>query len=75
MIVLQAADHELGKNNDSGASDSSATVNHNRRLRVLRGVQHAVSVTTHRLDLLEVGYSEESVKTDQKEELGGSRTV
>lgn len=54
LIVLQAADHELGENNDSGASDSGAAVNHDRRLRVLRGVQHAVGVTTHRLDLLQV---------------------
>ena len=59
LIVLQAADHELGEDDDSGATHAGTTVNHHRGVEALRGVQHGVCVSPDRLDLLQVGCRKE----------------
>lgn len=52
LVVLQAADHELSEDDHSGATHPGATVHHHGGVEALRGVQHGVSVSPYRLDLL-----------------------
>lgn len=50
--MLQAADHELSEDDDSGATHPGTTVHHHRWIETLGGVQHGVSMSPYRLDLL-----------------------
>lgn len=55
LVLLQAADHQLGEDDHAGAAHAGAAVNHHRRVETLGGVQHGVGVSPHGLDLLQVG--------------------
>lgn len=54
LIVLQAADHQLGQDDHAGPAHPSAAVHHDGRVAGVAAVQHAVGVAAHRLDLLQV---------------------
>ena len=55
FIMLQAVDHQLGKNDHAGPAHPSTAVDHDGRVQVLGAFQHAVGVATDWLDLLQVG--------------------
>ena len=44
--MLQAVDHQLGKNDHAGPAHPSTAVDHNWRVQVLGAFQHAVGVAT-----------------------------
>lgn len=54
LIVLQAVDHQLGENGHTSPAHASAAVDHDGGWAGLGVLQHAVGVSTHRLDLLQV---------------------
>lgn len=56
LVLLQAADHQLGEDDHASAAHAGAAVNHHRWVETLGGVQHGVGMSPHGLDLLQVGW-------------------